>query len=147
MKTEKYRILIVDDEKQYREELKDIFEEEFDIATAENGEEALKKLQVEEFDVAIVDLKMPVMDGLSLIRKIDEQELDTYVVILTGHGDKDDAVQALRLQEVVKDWFDKSNTNTELLFKRVKHIAEGMPFEEIIKITSKISARELKDVI
>ncbi len=147
MKTEKYRVLIVDDEQEIREEIAEIFKETFEVATANNGEEGLKKLQAEEFDVAIVDLKMPVMDGLSLIRKIDEQELDTYVVILTGHGDKDDAVQALRLQETVKDWFDKSSLDAEQLFKRVKRIAEGMPFEEIQKIFSKISVRELKDVI
>jgi DNA-binding response OmpR family regulator len=146
MKTEKYRILIVDDEQEIREEIAEIFKEEFEVTTANNGEEGLKKLQAEEFDVAIVDLKMPVMDGFTMIQKADEQGHIAYAIILTGHGDREDLIKALRLQNSIKDWFDKSNLNADELLARVKQLVELNPLTEIRLFRQVNIAEELRYV-
>jgi DNA-binding response OmpR family regulator len=139
MRNTPYRVLVVDDEQDMREELVALLEEHhFVVETANDGEEGLKKLLTDEFDVAIVDLKMPKMDGLTMIRRADEQEIDAYVIILTGKGDKQDAVAAIKLQSTVKDWFEKSSLDSAVLVKRVTRLAEGMSFEEIDRIFANI---------
>lgn len=143
MSKKPYRVLVVDDEQDMREELAALLEDaNFSVETANDGEEGLKKLLADEFDVAVVDLRMPKMDGVEMIRQADQQDIDTYAIILTGHGDKNDAVQALKLQNTVKDWFDKSDLDGAALVSRVKRLAEGMPFEEIDRIFANISKTE-----
>ena len=139
-----FRALIVDDEASMREELAILLQEHgMQVDTAADGEEGLQKLLSDEFDVAVVDLKMPKMGGLEMIRKADEAEVDTYIVILTGHGDKEDAVAALRLQHMVKDWFEKSDLDVDAFVKsvkfpeRIKRIAGGVSRELVSKIMSK----------
>lgn len=139
MRNTPYRVLVVDDEPNMRKQLVALLEEyNFAVETANDGEEGLKKLLTDEFDVAIVDLKMPKMDGLTMIRRADEREIDAYVIILTGKGDKQDAVAALKLQNTVKDWFEKSSLDSAALVKRVTRLAEGMSFEEIDRIFADI---------
>jgi DNA-binding response OmpR family regulator len=139
MRKTPYRVLVVDDEQDMREELVALLEEHnFAVETANDGEAGLKKLLTDEFDVAIVDLKMPKMDGLTMIRRADEQEIDAYVIILTGKGDKQDAVAAIKLQGIVKDWFDKSSLDNAALVKRVTRLAKGMSFEEIDRLFANI---------
>ncbi len=135
-----YRVLIVDDEQDMRDELKELLQDyDFEVETANNGEEGLKKLLTNEFSVALVDLRMPKMDGLTMIQKADEQDIDTFVIILTGKGDKDDAVKAIKLQNTVKDWFDKSGIDSKKLVERVTRLAEGMPFEEIDRMLKNVT--------
>jgi DNA-binding NtrC family response regulator len=135
-----YRVLIVDDEQDMRDELTELLQDyDFEVETANNGEEGLKKLLTDEFSVALVDLRMPKMDGLTMIQKADEQDIDTFVIILTGKGDKDDAVRAIRLQNTVKDWFDKSGIDSKKLVERVTRLAEGMPFEEIDRMLKNVT--------
>lgn len=136
-----YHILVIDDEEDMRTELVALLKEDadFSVETANDGEEGLKKLLTDEFDVALVDLRMPKIDGLDMIRQADEKEIDTYVIILTGKGDKNDAVQALKLQHTVKDWFDKSNIDADALVKRIKQLADGMPFAEIDRIFANVT--------
>lgn len=139
MRKTPYRVLVVDDEQDMREELVALLEEHnFAVETANDGVEGLKKLLTDEFDVALVDLKMPKMDGLTMIRRADEQEIDAYVIILTGKGDKQDAVAAIKLQGIVKDWFDKSSLDSAELVKRVTRLAKGMSFEEIDRLFANI---------
>lgn len=143
MRTTPYRILVVDDEQDLRDELVALLKESnFAVETANDGEEGLKKLLTDEFDVALVDLRMPKMDGLTMIRQADEQDIDTYVIILTGKGDKQDAVAALKLQNTVKDWFEKSSLNSAELVKRVTRLAEGLSFEEIDRIFAQVRAEQ-----
>jgi len=146
MRTTPYRILVVDDEQDMREELVALLKESnFAVETANDGEEGLKKLLTDEFDVALVDLRMPKMDGLTMIRQADEQDVDTDVIILTGKGDKQDAVAALKLQNTVKDWFEKSSlnsANSAELVKRVTRLAEGLSFEEIDRIFAQVKAEQ-----
>ena len=147
MRTFPYRVLVVDDEQDMREELAALLKEHgFAVDTAQDGQEGLTKLLTDEFDVALVDLRMPNMDGLTMIRKAYEQEIDTYVIILTGKGDKQDAVAAIKLRYTVADWFEKSSLNSTELVKRVTQLAEGLSLEDIDRILADLPKTEREDV-
>lgn len=134
-----FRVLVVDDEENMRKELKSLLEEhDLMVETANNGEEGLAKLLNGEFDVAVVDLKMPKMGGLEMIRQANAAQVDTYIIILTGKGDKADAIEALKLQEMVKEWVEKSDIDDDTFVQRVKEIAAGISPETISRIMSKL---------
>ncbi len=91
------KILVVDDERSIRNTLKDILENEnFEVVLAEDGLEALDKLELGPFDVILCDIKMPQMDGIELLDKIKEREPDAVVVMISGHGTIDTAVEAIK---------------------------------------------------
>jgi len=91
------RILIVDDERTIRESLELLLnEEKFETQTASNGRDALNILQQTSFDILITDLKMPEMDGLTLVRKCQTLCPDTSIIIITAYGSLDSAIEALR---------------------------------------------------
>ncbi len=143
MRTMPFRVLVVDDEQDMRDELVALLQDYgFGVETAQDGEKGLQKLRTNEFDVAVVDLRMPKMNGLTLIRQMKKERINTYVIILTGHGDKDDAIAAIKLQNPVKDWFEKSSLNAEELAKRVKRLAEGLSFDELAEIFSEVAKTE-----
>ncbi len=134
-----FHVLVVDDDESMRDELKTLLEEYgLIVETASNGEEGLAKLLNAEFDVAVVDLKMPKMGGLEMIRQANAKEVDTYVVILTGKGDKNDAIEALKLQQMVKEWVEKPIIDADAFAQRVKEIAAGISHETISRIMSKL---------
>jgi DNA-binding NtrC family response regulator len=90
-------ILIVDDEFSVRDSLGRWFKEDgFRIGTAENANEALKKMQEEPWDIALVDIKMPGMGGLELQRRIKEIDKNIFVIIITAYASVESAVQALK---------------------------------------------------
>lgn len=90
------KILIIDDEAPIRHALRDILEyENYTISEAENAMEALSILQKEKFDTIISDIKMPNMDGIELLSKIQEI-CETPVIMITGHGDIDTAVETIK---------------------------------------------------
>jgi DNA-binding NtrC family response regulator len=90
------RILIVDDEPEMRRSLARLLSSQgMNVLTARSGEEALGLLEKEAIDVALVDLQMPGVSGLEVLREIKKQSLGVYVVIMTAHGDVDTAVQAM----------------------------------------------------
>lgn len=94
------KILIVEDEKAIRNVLRNILTEEdkaFDIAEAENGKSALDQLKPGDVDLVLCDIKMPGMDGLELLAKIMQEHSDTAVVMISGHGDIDTAVECMRM--------------------------------------------------
>jgi DNA-binding NtrC family response regulator len=93
----KSNILIVDDETVVRDSLGKWFEEEgYNVDTASTAREALLKLPAEHWDLALVDIKMPGMDGLELQRKIHDVDPETIIVIMTGYASVETAVQALK---------------------------------------------------
>lgn len=67
------------------------------VDSASNGEDALRRLEEHEYDLVITDLNMPVMDGLTLLREMHGRGLDTAVIVLTGYGTIQSAVEALKL--------------------------------------------------
>ncbi|MRT91519.1 sigma-54 dependent transcriptional regulator [Ancylomarina sp. 16SWW S1-10-2] len=91
------KILIVDDEKSIRNTLKDILSyEKYQVSLAENGMEAIKMVEANEFDVILCDIKMPEMDGIEVLEKLQEIAFDVPVIIISGHGNIDTAVEAIK---------------------------------------------------
>jgi len=82
------KILVVDDESFMRDMLRDILEKEgYEVALAPGGEEALGVLVEQKYDIVLSDLKMPRMDGISLLKKVKQRYPDTAVVVMTGYSD------------------------------------------------------------
>ncbi len=91
------KILIIDDEESIRNFLLDALSEQYEVSAAEDGESGLKQLNDDDFDAVLVDLKMPKMDGISVLREIKQQEYITEVIMLTAYASVDTAVEAVRL--------------------------------------------------
>ncbi len=90
-------ILIVDDEAVVRDSLGKWFGEEgYAVETASTAREALLKLPAQRWDLALVDIKMPGMDGLELQRKVHEVDPEIIIIIMTGYASVETAVQALK---------------------------------------------------
>jgi len=93
----KGKLLIVDDEGVVRESLTQWFESEgYQVMAASSGKDALAMLGREEADVALIDIKMPGMDGMELQGKLKEADPDLPVIVMTGYGSVETAVQALK---------------------------------------------------
>src|SRR5579862_6735075 len=91
------KLLIVDDELSVRDSLAKWFSEEgYDVATAENANEALTRVAEQVFDVALVDIKMRGTDGIELQRRLHEIYPDMLVIIMTGYASVETAVAALK---------------------------------------------------
>lgn len=91
------KILIVDDEQAIRKALREILEyESFEVAEAEDGPAAIKACEKESFDMIFSDIKMPRMDGMELLTQLKELGVEAPVVMMTGHGSVDIAVDALK---------------------------------------------------
>ena len=80
------RILVIDDERSIRNTLKDILEfEKYTVELAEDGFKALELLLTKDFDVILCDIKMPGMDGIEVLQKVEELKPDIPVVMISGH--------------------------------------------------------------
>lgn len=92
------RILLIDDEETILDNLKFILElEGYQVITASNGREGLRIIsENRDIDTVISDMKMPGLSGLDVIRSVREVDPDIGVIILTGHGDMDNAIQSMR---------------------------------------------------
>lgn len=96
-----FKILIVDDEEQIIDVLKQNFEKRgYSCEWAYNGEEALTKIITSKPDMLVTDIKMPKMDGLTLIERIKSEGIELPVVVITAFFDIDNAIKALRLGAV-----------------------------------------------
>jgi DNA-binding NtrC family response regulator len=92
------RILLVEDEINMARTLaKNLERAGYTVTHAPNGEAALGTLAQESFDVILTDLKMPVLDGMGLLRAIHERKIATSVIVLTGYGTIESAVEAMKL--------------------------------------------------
>lgn len=91
------KILVVDDEAIMRSFLAETLQRKLiDVTTAANGKEALEVIKQSHFDMVITDLKMPGMSGIDLLREIKEISPNTIVVVITGYGSIESAVEAMR---------------------------------------------------
>ena len=91
------KVLIVDDERAIRYSLKEILEmENYQVDAAENGAEGLSKAQKEKYDAIFCDIKMPQMDGTEMLVKIQEEGIETPVIMISGHADISTAVECIR---------------------------------------------------
>jgi len=132
------KILIIDDERSIRNTLKDILEfEKHQISLAENGKVGFETAVSQKFDLIFSDIKMPEMDGIELLALLIEKEVDAPVVMISGHGNIETAVECIkkgafdfiekpidlnRLLITVRNALDKSNlvTETKILKRKVE---------------------------
>ncbi len=91
------KILIIDDEQIIRDRLKSLLElDKYNTFTAEDGIRGLVLFDKERPDVVLVDIKMPKMDGIEVLKRIKEKSTDSEVIVITGHGGVDTAIEALK---------------------------------------------------
>jgi len=91
-------LLVVDDDQEFRDTLRSRFlHHGFEVRTASNGEEALGLAERRNFDVAIFDMMMPGMSGLELLKRFKESHTECEVILLTGQGSIETAVEAMKL--------------------------------------------------
>jgi DNA-binding NtrC family response regulator len=92
------RTLLVEDEANMVRTLTKILERKgYVVDAAGTGEEALHRLAAASYDLVITDLNMPIMDGMQLLREMKQQQLDPVIIVLTGHGTIQSAVEAMKL--------------------------------------------------
>ena len=90
-------VLIIDDERSIRRALKEILEyEKCTVEEAEDGKQGLELTQNKEFDLIFCDIKMPAMDGLEFLSKSIKLNVETPIIMISGHGTIDTAVQAIK---------------------------------------------------
>ncbi len=136
------KILIIDDEKAIRGSLKEILEyEKYKVDEAENGEDGLSKLNKEKYDIALLDIKMPNMDGMDVLQKAMDLGIDTQFIMISAHGNIETAVEATklgafdfiekppdlnRLLVTIKNALDKSDlvAETKKLRKKISGVVE-----------------------
>ena len=91
------KVLIIDDEKAIRRALREILEfEECNVEEAENGKEGLELIQKNEYDLIFCDIKMPVIDGLDVLSRTIKLNVETPIIMISGHGNIETAVQAIK---------------------------------------------------
>jgi DNA-binding response OmpR family regulator len=140
------RILIVDDEPQLLEQLQHLLEDQrYLIETATDGEEALDKLFDAPFDLVILDIMMPKIDGLAVLKEARQAGIKTPVLILTAKGDVDDRIKGLDLG--ADDYLAKPFSAAELLariralFRRSAHQVD--PILQVANVRLNTISREV----
>ncbi len=99
MENDSLRVLVIDDEKFHAETVGEVLERHGYVCTiATSGKEGAKKIEDEDFDIIVTDLKMSDMDGLAVLKKVQDEGRDMKVILLTGHGDVKTAVKALQMK-------------------------------------------------
>ncbi len=136
------KILVIDDEKSIRITLKDILEHEgLEVDLASNGPESIELFRENVYDAVLCDIKMPEMDGLEVLTKIQDISRDVPVIMISGHGTIETAVEAIkkgafdfiekppdlnRLLIIIRNAMEKTDliTETKVLKRKVSKIYE-----------------------
>jgi two-component system, NtrC family, nitrogen regulation response regulator NtrX len=91
-------ILVVDDEPGVRSSISGVLRDEgFDVDTADSGEQCLEKANGASYDVILLDIWLPGLDGLTTLQRLRERQIDSQVVIISGHGNIESAVRAIKM--------------------------------------------------
>src|SRR4051812_26694836 len=91
-------VLIVDDEPGVRSALSGVLRDEgYQVDAVESGEACLERLGRQAFDVIVLDVWLPGMDGLATLTRMRERQVDSQVVIISGHGSVESAVRAIKM--------------------------------------------------
>ncbi|GAB1451134.1 sigma-54 dependent transcriptional regulator [Draconibacterium sp.] len=163
------KILVIDDERSIRNTLKDILEyEKYSVDLAEDGMKGIEKVKGNSFDVILCDIKMPGMDGIEVLDQLVQLSPDTPVVMISGHGNIDTAVESIkkgafdyiekpldlnRLLITIKNAMDKSNlvTETKILKKKVNKkyeiIGESKALKLIIDMADRVAKTDARVLI
>ena len=119
MENNKIHILVVDDDDRIRNLLKDyLFNNNYIVSTAENGDQAKKKLEYFKFDIIILDVMMPGQDGYELTKEI-KKNINVPIILLTAKGEVENRIKGLELG--ANDYLGKPFEPKELLL-RIKNI-------------------------
>ena len=119
MENNKIHILVVDDDDRIRNLLKDyLFNNNYMVSTAENGDQAKKKLEYFKFDIIILDVMMPGQDGYELTKEI-KKNINVPIILLTAKGEVENRIKGLELG--ANDYLGKPFEPKELLL-RIKNI-------------------------
>ncbi len=122
MENKKLHILVVDDDNRIRDLLKDFLSEnEYMVSTAENAEQAKKKLEYIKFDILILDVMMPGQNGYELTKDI-KKRLNVPIILLTAKGEVENRIKGLELG--AEDYIGKPFEPKELLL-RIKNIIKN----------------------
>ncbi len=162
-------ILIIDDEKAIRKTLTEILSfEGYKLEEAADGEEGLKKFREKTYDLVLCDIKMPKLDGIEFLQKAGEINPDIPVVMISGHGNIETAVEAVkkgafdyiskppdlnRLLITIRNAMDKSSlvTETRVLKRKVSKvqemIGESDPIKKIKETIDKVAPTEARILI
>jgi len=151
------KILVIDDERSIRNALKEILEfEKYIVDTAENGEEGLKMIKDDDYDLVICDIKMPKLDGMELLSRVQSDTNPVKFIMISGHGNVDTAIEAVRRGAF--DYIPKPPDMNKLLIT-VKNALENKELKEETKILKKriekaqdilgesMSIKKIKDTI
>ena len=162
-------ILIIDDERAIRNVLKDILNNEgYTTDEATDGEEGLKKFKSTNFDLVLCDIKMPKIDGIEFLQKAKEINADVPIIIISGHGNIETAVDAVkkgafdyiskppdlnRLLITIRNAMDKNSLvkETKVLKKKVAGIQEiigqSAPIIKIKETIEKVAATDARVLV
>lgn len=162
-------ILIIDDERAIRNVLKDILNNEGYVTDeATDGEEGLKKFKTANFDLVLCDIKMPKIDGIEFLQKAKEINADVPIIIISGHGNIETAVDAVkkgafdyiakppdlnRLLITIRNAMDKNTLvkETKVLKKKVSGIQEiigqSAPIIKIKETIEKVAATDARVLV
>ena len=162
------KILIIDDERSIRNSLKEILADEgYDVDTAENGVQGCSMVEKEKYDVVFCDIKMPEMDGMEVLDRFTAMGIDAAVVMISGHGDIDTAVECIkkgafdfiqkpldlnRILITIKNAKDKVHLvkETRILKKKVygqQMIGESEPIRHIKDMIDKVAPTDARVLI
>ena len=162
-------ILVIDDERSIRNTLKEILEyEKFTVDLAEHGAEGLEMYKKGSYDIVLCDIKMPEMDGLEVLGKIFEEQGDAQVIMISGHGNIDNAVEAIkkgaydfiekpldlnRLLITIRNALDKTSliTETKVLKRKVgtvfEMVGDSAAIQQVKEIIEKVAPTDARVLI
>ena len=162
------KILIIDDERSIRNSLKEILADEgYDVDVAENGVQGCSMVEKERYDVIFCDIKMPEMDGMEVLDKFNQMGIDAAIVMISGHGDIDTAVECIkkgafdfiqkpldlnRILITIKNATEKVNLvkETKILKKKVygqPMVGESAPLQHIREMIEKVAPTDARVLI
>ena len=163
------KILVIDDERSIRNTLKDILEyEKYEVDLAEDGNKGIEKIRSAEYDMVLCDIKMPGLDGIEVLERMVVLAPDTPVVMISGHGNIDTAVDSIkkgafdyiekpldlnRLLITIRNAMDKSTlvTETKILKKKVNKkyeiIGDSKAITEIIEMADRVAPTDARILI
>ena len=162
------KILVVDDERAIRNSLKEILSDEgYEVDTAEDGAAGFTLAERERYNIIFCDIKMPGMDGIEFLDKVMEAGLDSAVVMISGHGDIDTAVECIkkgafdfiqkpldlnRILITIKNATEKVSLvkETRILKKKVygqKMVGESEAIRNIQDMITKVAATDARVLI
>ncbi|NOX97409.1 MAG: response regulator [Nitrospirae bacterium] len=143
---ENIHILVVDSQQDMRDVLADILQDEgYRVTTVENGYEALERVRAISFNIVIVDIKMPGLSGMKLIRQLREVDSKLTIIIMTGYSSLETAIEAGRAE--VYDYITKPFQAEEMLLAIKRAVKEQEIFTENKKLLKELeeAKRNLKE--